>query len=420
LAAVEIRRGRSLLKAEDSLRELALLADTAGLEVVGQVIQRLDHPHTSTYIGPGKLEEIQILISDLDVDVVVFDDVLLPRQQRELEKLFGEDIKVIDRTALILDIFAQHAQTREGKLQVELAQLEYRLPRLTRMWTHLARQAGGRAGGASGGVGLRGPGETQIESDRREIGRRITQIKTQLDSVRAHRKRHRSKRQQTELKVVAIVGYTNAGKSTLLNKISGANVLSADMLFATLDPTTRKAKMPGGREVLFTDTVGFIQKLPTEIVAAFRATLEEIIDADLLLHVVDSTHPNAAAQIEAVEDTLAELEVDHLPLVTAFNKADLLPAGFNPIDQMRINHASVLVSAMNGFGIDDLLEAVEGAMVQYLVPLHVFLPYRRGDLVSLLHERGQVDEEEHKAQGVELYARLPERLVPYFEAYRVE
>ena len=420
MAAVEIRRGRSLLKAEDSLRELALLADTAGLEVVGQVIQRLDHPHTSTYIGPGKLEEIQILISDLDVDVVVFDDVLLPRQQRELEKLFGEDIKVIDRTALILDIFAQHAQTREGKLQVELAQLEYRLPRLTRMWTHLARQAGGRAGGASGGVGLRGPGETQIESDRREIGRRITQIKTQLDSVRAHRKRHRSKRQQTELKVVAIVGYTNAGKSTLLNKISGANVLSADMLFATLDPTTRKAKMPGGREVLFTDTVGFIQKLPTEIVAAFRATLEEIIDADLLLHVVDSTHPNAAAQIEAVEDTLAELEVDHLPLVTAFNKADLLPAGFNPIDQMRINHASVLVSAMNGFGIDDLLEAVEGAMVQYLVPLHVFLPYRRGDLVSLLHERGQVDEEEHKAQGVELYARLPERLVPYFEAYRVE
>jgi GTP-binding protein HflX len=384
------------------------------------MIQRMDHPHSSTYIGLGKLEEVRILVAELEVDVVIFDDVLLPRQQRELEKQFGEEVKVIDRTALILDIFAQHAQTKEGKLQVELAQLEYRLPRLTRMWTHLARQAGGRAGGASGGVGLRGPGETQIESDRREIGRRISQIKNQLDSVRAHRKRHRSKRQQTEIQVVAIVGYTNAGKSTLLNQISGADVLSADMLFATLDPTTRKATMPGGREVLFTDTVGFIQKLPTEIVAAFRATLEEIIDADMLLHVVDSTHTNVAAQIEAVEDTLAELEVDHLPLVTAFNKVDLLPAGFNPIDQMSSDHATVLVSAMSGLGIDDLLEAIEAAMVQYLTLLHVFLPYERGDLLSLMHERGQVDEENHGARGIEVYARLPERLVPYFEAYKIE
>jgi GTP-binding protein HflX len=420
LAGVEISRSRPLLKAEDSLLELAQLADSAGLEVVGQMIQRLDHPYSSTYIGPGKLEEVQILVAEMDVDVVIFDDVLLPRQQRELEKQFGEEVKVIDRTALILDIFAQHAQTREGKLQVELAQLEYRLPRLTRMWTHLARQAGGRAGGASGGVGLRGPGETQIESDRREIGRRISLIKNQLDSVRAHRKRHRSKRQQTEIQVVAIVGYTNAGKSTLLNQISGADVLSADMLFATLDPTTRKATMPGGREVLFTDTVGFIQKLPTEIVASFRATLEEIIDADMLLHVVDSTHPNVAAQIEAVEDTLAELEVDHLPMVTAFNKADLLPDGFNPIDQIPLDHAAVLVSAMSGLGIDNLLEAVEASMVQYLTPLHVFLPYERGDLLSLLHERGQVDEENHGAQGIEVYARLPERLVPYFEAYKME
>lgn len=400
--------------------ELARLAETAGLEVVGQIIQRLDHPYPNTYMGPGKLEEVQILVNELDANVLIFDDVLLPRQQRELEKLFGEEVKVIDRTALILDIFAQHAHTREGKLQVELAQLEYRLPRLTRMWTHLARQAGGRAGGASGGVGLRGPGETQIESDRREIGRRISQIKNQLEEVRAHRKRHRSKRQQTELQVVAIVGYTNAGKSTLLNQLSDADVLSADMLFATLDPTTRKVIMPGGREVLFTDTVGFIQKLPTEIIAAFRATLEEIVDADVLLHVVDSTHPNVEAQIEAVEDTLAELEVDHLPLVTAFNKADLLQDGFNPIEHVKLDHAAVLVSAQDGYGIDDLLEAIEAAMVQYLSPLHVFLPYQRGDLVSLLHERGQVDEEIHNAEGIELYARLPGRLLPYFAAYMLD
>ncbi len=420
LTGVDIYRSHSLLEATESLQELSRLAETAGLEVVGQALQRLDHPYPSTYIGPGKVEEVRIFVAELGVDVVIFDDVLLPRQQRELEKIFGEDVKVIDRTALILDIFAQHAHTREGKLQVELAQLEYRLPRLTRMWTHLARQAGGRAGGASGGVGLRGPGETQIESDRREIGRRISWIKGQLDDVRAHRKRHRSKRQQTELQVVAIVGYTNAGKSTLLNQLSDADVFSADMLFATLDPTTRKVTMPGGREVLFTDTVGFIQKLPTEIVAAFRATLEEIAEADVLLHVVDCTHPNFAAQIEAVEDTLAELEVDHLPLVTAFNKADLLPGGFNPADEVQLDHASVLVSAKTGLGIDDLLEAVEAAMVQYLVPIHVFLPYKRGDLLSLIHERGQVDEESHNAEGIEIYARLPGRLLPYVEAYEMD
>ncbi|RMG92726.1 MAG: GTPase HflX [Chloroflexi bacterium] len=418
LVGVELRQERPLLPVEDSLDELARLADTAGLEVVGQTIQRLNMPNSATYIGPGKVEEVKTLVNELDADVVIFDDELSPRHQRELEKIFGEKVKVLDRTALILDIFALHAHTREGKLQVELAQLEYRLPRLTRMWTHLARQAGGRAGGSTGGVGLRGPGETQLEVDRREIRRRISSIKAQLEGVRAHRERHRAKRQQTELQVVAIVGYTNAGKSTLLNRISGANVLSADMLFATLDPTTRKVVMPGGREVLFTDTVGFIQKLPAQIVAAFRATLEEIMDADLILHVVDATHPHVAAQIEAVEDTLAELEVDHLPCVMALNKADRLPEGLDPIEALQIDKPAVVVSALTGEGIDELLLTIEAAMVRYMSPLRVFLPYQRGDLLSLFHERGQVEDEEHQAGGIRLYGRIPQRLLPYFEPYR--
>ena len=416
---VELKGERPLLSVEDSLEELARLADTAGLQVVDQVSQRLDRPDSATYIGSGKVEEVKALVEQLNAGVVILDDELTPRHQRELEKIFGEDIKVLDRTALILDIFALHAQTREGKLQVELAQLEYRLPRLTRMWTHLARQAGGGVGGIGGGVGVRGPGETQLETDRREIGRRIAHIKVQLDAVRAHRERHRAKRQQTELQVAAIVGYTNAGKSTLLNQISNANVLSADMLFATLDPTTRKVTMPGGRELLFTDTVGFIQKLPTHIVAAFRATLEEIMDADLLLHVVDTTHPHAAAQVEAVEDTLAELEIDHLPTVVALNKIDLLPKDADPARELGVSPIAVPVSARTGQGIADLLVAVEAAMVRYLRPLIVLLPYQRGDLLSLLYERGQVDSEEHNADGVLIHGRLPARLLPYFESYIV-
>ncbi|WP_420631207.1 GTPase HflX [Candidatus Leptofilum sp.] len=417
LVGAELKQGRPLLPVEDSLLELERLADTAGLSVIGKTIQRFDRPDSATYIGSGKVEEVKILIEELEAGVVLFDDELTPRHQRELEKEFGDDVKVIDRTALILDIFAQHAQTREGKLQVELAQLEYRVPRLTRMWTHLARQAGGRVGGQGGGVGLRGPGETQLETDRREIGRRISYIKGQLENVRAHRERHRAKRQQTELQVVAIVGYTNAGKSTLLNKLSNADVLSADMLFATLDPTTRKVDMPGGRELLFTDTVGFIQKLPTNIVAAFRATLEEITEADMLLHVIDATHPNAAAQVEAVEDTLAELEVDHLPTVAALNKIDLLPDGGNHTQIFDLPYPTVPVSAVSGEGIPELLVAIDAAMVRYLQPLTVLLPYQRGDLLSMMYERGQVDGEEHTGDGVIVYGRLPKRLVPYFEPY---
>jgi GTP-binding protein HflX len=399
---------------------LARLADTAGLIVVGEAIQRLNHPDTTTYIGSGKVEEVKMLVSDMEADVVIFDDELLPRHQRELEKAFGEKVRVLDRTALILDIFALHAHTREGQLQVELAQLEYRLPRLTRMWTHLARQAGGRAGGQSGGVGLRGPGETQLEVDRREIGRRIATLKDDLESVRAHRSRYRAKRRQTELQVVAIVGYTNSGKSTLLNRLSDSDVLSADMLFATLDPTTRRVIMPGGRELLFTDTVGFIQKLPTNIIAAFRATLEEITEADLLLHVVDSTHPHAAAQIESVEDILAELEVDHLPTIIALNKIDRLNPEADPAQGLPIEHVAVPTSALTGEGIDELLIAIEAVIETQFPPLTVKLPYSRGDLVSMFHERGQVSSETHEADGVLIYGRLPERLQPYFQEYKAD
>ena len=417
MVGTELRSGVPLLDVSASLEELTRLAETAGLLVVGQTTQRFNRPDPSTYIGPGKVEEVKMLVEELQATVVLFDDELLPRHQRELEKIFGLEIKVLDRTALILDIFAQHARTHEGKLQVELAQLEYRIPRLTRMWTHLVRQAGGQAGG---GVGVRGPGETQLEIDRREIGRRIAHVKKDLEAVRAHRSRHRAKRRQTEQQVVAIVGYTNAGKSTLINQISGANVLSADMLFATLDPTTRRVAMPGGREVLFTDTVGFIQKLPTEIVAAFRATLEEIQEADLLLHVVDATHPHAREQVEAVEDTLAELEIEHLPVVYAVNKVDLLPANADPVRDLGLPQPAVAVSAFTGSGIDLLLTAIEAAGEQAMVLLDVHLPYQRGELVSLFHERGLVDLETHDESGTRLVGRLPVRLTPYFADFRYD
>ncbi len=310
---------------QDSLAELARLAETAGLKVVGQSYQNLESPHPATFIGSGKVEEVKGEVSAFGAGTVIFDEELSPAQQRNLERAFGENVKVLDRTALILDIFAQHAATREGQLQVELAQYEYRLPRLTRMWTHLARQAGGgSARGGAGGVGLRGPGETQLEVDRREISSKIAHIKRALEDVRRHREQHRQRRERTGVPVVAIVGYTNAGKSTLINALSGASVLAENKLFATLDPTTRRVELPEGGEVLFTDTVGFIQKLPTHLVAAFRATLEEIEAADLLLHVVDISHPMADGQMEAVEEVLESLNLVDKPIMMAWNKADLL------------------------------------------------------------------------------------------------
>src|SRR3970282_1962896 len=285
LVGVGIDGEELLLSADDSLTELARLAETAGLNVVGASVQRVRRPNPKTLLSQAKVTATRDLAEDTLADVVVFYDELSPRHQRELEKVFGDELRLLDRTALILDICAQHAHSREGALQVELAQYEYLLPRLTRAWTHLARQAGGgggRAGGV-GGVGLRGPGETQLEVDRRDIRRRISTLKEQLEKVRIHRQQYRTRRKQSRIPGIALVGYTNAGKSTLLNRLSDADVYVADQLFATLDPTTRRVELPGGHLALFTDTVGFIQKMPTSLVAGFQATLEEIAEADLLV-----------------------------------------------------------------------------------------------------------------------------------------
>ena len=422
LVGIEVHGRRALLGVEDSLAELALLADTAGLLVVGETYQRIERPDPHTFIGSGKTDEVRDFAEETLSDVVIFDEELSPRHQRELERLLGENVKVLDRTALILDIFAQHARTREGGLQVELAQYEYRLPRLTRQWTHLARQAGGASGrGGTGGVGLRGPGETQLEADRREITGKIVHLKRELEKVRSHRQRYRAQRKRNAVPVVAIVGYTNAGKSTLLNTLVGSEaVTAADQLFATLDPTTRRVNLPNGQTALFTDTVGFIQKLPTTLVAAFRATLEEISEADLLLHVLDVTHPNARQQAQAVQDTLDELNVHDLPVITALNKMDDLAAEAEAAARERLGDmfdTGVPISALTGEGVHRLLTRVSQDLYANLVPMKLLVPYKQGQLISLFHEQAIVDSVEHQAEGVALEGRVPERLAPRFKAY---
>ena len=416
LVGVEIRGADNILSLDASLEELALLADTAGLAVVGETRQKLQSPHPKTYIGSGKVKEIRALAEETLADVVLFDEELSPRHQRELEKEVEEDVRILDRTALILDVFAQHARTREGALQVELAQYEYRLPRLTRAWTHLARQAGGGAGrtGAAGGVGLRGPGETQLEVDRRDISRRIDHLKQEIEKVRAHRGRHRARRQNSQLPTVALVGYTNAGKSTLLNQLADEKVFVADQLFATLDPTTRRVELPGGKAILVTDTVGFIQKLPTTLVAAFQATLEEISEADLLLHVIDVTHPEVVAQAKSVNETLKDIGADENPILIAANKIDALPDDASPLAQFP---EAVPISARTGRGITKLLAAVEYELYIVMVPVSVRLPYEQGRLISLFHEHGLVEDEHHIDGVVKMEGRVPQRLAWAFQPY---
>ncbi len=424
MVGIELSGDPGPLTLEDSLAELALLAKTAGLRIVGTLSQRLATPNPATLMGSGKLEELNTLVIEAGATVVIFDDELSPRQQREIEKVLGEEIKVIDRTALILDIFASHARTREGSVQVELAQYEYRLPRLTRAWTHLARQAGGRAGGGSGGVGVRGPGETQLEVDRREINRRIAFLKDQLEEIRMQRGLHRSHRRQSGTPVVALVGYTNAGKSTLLNALSTANVLAANQLFATLDPTTRRAELPSGHQIMLTDTVGFIQKLPTMLVAAFRATLEEVNEANLLLHVVDFSHPNMDEQVGAVEEVLEELSAGGKTMITALNKADLVDLN-EPEQQERLADAlaayphAVVISAQTGEGMAALRTMIDDVLYAQMAPVDLLIPYNHGELVSFFHQHGFVETEEHIAEGTRLTGRLPVELAGRFADYWV-
>jgi GTPase len=419
MVGVEIRNESMHLSLDDSLAELGLLAETAGLEIVGETTQKLDQPNSETFIGSGKVEEIHTLVEETLADVVLFDNELSPRHLRELERHFGPAVQVIDRTALILDIFAQHAHTRDGSLQVELAQYEYRLPRLTRAWTHLARQAGGASGrsGSTGGVGLRGPGETQLEVDRREVHRKITNLKKELEKVRAHRQRYRAQRKRNRIPIIALVGYTNAGKSTLLNRLAGADVYVADQLFATLDPTTRRLSLPGGRQALVTDTVGFIQKLPTQLIAAFRATLEEISEADLLIHMVDITHPNAMEHWRAVQDTLKGIGADQIPFIAVLNKMDLLKDQSNIQQSLIKLENAAAISAKTGLGVPGLIQRITELLYEKLVPVSVKLPYQQGQLISLFHEEGQPEQIEHFRGGIKIKGLLPGRLLTDYQPY---
>ena len=357
LVGVELKKSGDNWRIDSSLDELSYLAQTAGAEVIGRLIQKLGRPSPTHYLGKGKLEDLICLRQQFSYTVVVFNDELAPRQQRNLEEALG--VKVIDRTALILDIFAERAQTREGQLQVELAQHQYLLPRLAGQWSHLER--------LGGGIGTRGPGESQLETDRRLIRDRIHRLKSQIEVVRRHRALYRQKRKESRIPIIALVGYTNAGKSTLLNALTQAGVLVENKLFCTLDPVTRRLHLPDNREVLLTDTVGFIHKLPPSIVAAFRATLEELTEAELLLHVVDITHHDAAEQFQTVEGILADLHLDAKPRITVLNKIDLAVESEGDLVALTASlelpdDKTVQVSAIKGWGLDKIL----GKIVTFL------------------------------------------------------
>jgi len=403
-------RSRPGVSLDDSLRELAALSGTAGGKVVGEGRQRLASPVAATFIGAGKAEQLAEHCRVEGVDTVIFDDELSPAQARNLEAIFG--CKILDRTSLILDIFAQRARTREGKLQVELAQMQHLLPRLTRFWSHLSRQ--------KGGIGMRGEGETQLETDRRKVQERIARLGLELEEVRQQRSTQRAGRRRHAWPLASIVGYTNAGKSTLLNALTGSAVVAADKLFATLDPTTRRLRLPTNQNILLSDTVGFIRKLPHGLVEAFKATLEEVILADLLVHVVDISHPDADLQRTAVEEVLAELGAAEKPVLLVLNKIDQLEERVGLKRQIEGHPGAVAVAASTGEGFPELLAELGARIRPEREQLRLRIPHDVPAVLARAHAVGQVIRRSHSAHGTDMTLRVPPHLHSEFEAYRVD
>jgi GTPase len=400
------RRARGMAK--ESLDELRALAEAAGANVVAESLQERPAPDPAFFVGKGKADELLRLAEAEHLDLLVFDDELSPGQQRNLENKLG--CKVLDRTQLILDIFSRRARTREGKLEVELAQLNYLLPRLTGKGTMLSR--------LGGGIGTRGPGETKLEMDRRRIRDRIALLRKELQHVQMQRKVQRSRRQGVPLPVVALVGYTNAGKSTLFNALTRAGTIESSRLFATLDPLLRKVVLPNHLDIVLSDTVGFVRKLPHEIVAAFRATLEEVREANLLLHVIDLSSPYWREQAAAVRDVLSDLEVLKIPAIEVYNKIDLLPGGL-ALDPEDSPQSRVLVSAREAIGLDILLERIAAALEAYSIRVELKIPYQRAAVVSSLHKRGRVNSEVYESDGIRLQVDLPRSAVRSLQKFLV-